>query len=86
MACEGVHGLSDFVIPGQGGWLLSRTREAIGEWLRALLARRETLPAMGRVAAQSVRPYAQAEFQARWRETLADAVRGHVPRAVPGSA
>ena len=81
MACEGVHGLSDFVLPGQGGWLLPRTREAIGEWLRDVLAVRETLPAMGRVAAQAVRPYAPAEFQARWREALADVVRDHVPQA-----
>jgi glycosyltransferase involved in cell wall biosynthesis len=79
MACEGVHGLEDFVVDDVNGWRIARSHHAVVAWLRRVLDERAALGRMGQAAADAVRPYATPAFQARWRDLfasmLADAAR-----------
>lgn len=86
MACEGVHGLAEFVVHGRGGWLVARTHAAILGWLKQVLANPAALPDMGRVAAQAVRPYGRERFQELWRELLGEAAGDRLPQPAPESA
>jgi glycosyltransferase involved in cell wall biosynthesis len=86
MVCGGVHGLEDLVVDGRNGWVVARDPGAIATWLMRALDDRATLPAMGRAAAESMRPYAPEGFQARWLQTVAAVLRGDDPRATPEAA
>ncbi len=86
MVCEGVHGLEEFVVDGKNGWILPRSQAAVTAWLERVLAGRDALPAMGRIAAESVRPYARDVFQARWGLTVDAVLRGDAPQAMSATA
>jgi glycosyltransferase involved in cell wall biosynthesis len=81
MACEGVHGLEDFVVDGINGWRIARSHHAVVAWLRRVLDERVALARMGQEAADAVRPYATAAFQARWRDLFRTVLGADAARA-----
>jgi glycosyltransferase involved in cell wall biosynthesis len=86
MVCDGVYGSEEFVVDGHNGWSIARSHAAIVAWLARVAAARAALPAMGRAATQSMRPYARDVFQARWLQAFDAVLRGDDPRAVPDAA
>jgi glycosyltransferase involved in cell wall biosynthesis len=76
MACEGVHGLEDFVVDEVNGWRIARSHHAMVAWLRRVLDERAALPRMGGAAVDAVRSYATPAFQARWRDLFASILDG----------
>ena len=79
MACDGVHGLEEFVVDGVNGWSIARRHDAVVAWMARVVAERASLPHMGRAAMESVQPYSQQRFQARWVELVAAVMRGDDP-------
>ncbi len=86
MVCDGVHGVEEFVVDGRNGWRIARRHDAIVAWLAQVLAGRDALPAMGRAAAESMRPYARDIFQAHWARTFAAVLRGDDPQLAAEAA
>lgn len=86
MACEGVHGLEDFVVDAVNGWCIARRHHAVVAWLHRVLDERAALERMGQAAAEAVRPYATQAFQARWAELFDAVLRGEDPRSVGETA
>ncbi len=86
MVCDGVYGSEEFVVDGHNGWSIERSHDAVMTWLARVVADRAALPAMGRAAAESMRPYARDVFQARWLQAFDAVLRGDDPRALPEAA
>ena len=86
MACDGVHGLEEFVVDGVNGWSIARRHDAVVAWMARVVAERAALPHMGRAATDAVQPYAQQQFQARWVDLVIAVMRGDDPRSAVGPA
>jgi glycosyltransferase involved in cell wall biosynthesis len=71
-----VHGVEDFIQPGEHGWLVQRDAIAVRQALRQALADPGRLSAMGRAAALAAQSYSKGAFVQRWRQAYRDLESG----------
>ncbi len=82
MACDGLHGIDEFLVDGRNGWSVPRERDALATCLLRVLAERAQWPRMACAAVESAQPFARQVFQARWGD-LIDALLGDSARPSP---
>ena len=67
-----LHGVEEFAADGGTGWIVERTTESIAEAMRSALNNGTDLPRMGEAARIRASRYGLEQFQARWRELIAE--------------
>jgi glycosyltransferase involved in cell wall biosynthesis len=70
LACDGLHGIEEFVVDGHNGWSIAREPAALQAWFARLFSERAELPRMAEAALASVQPYDRRHFQARWTRLI----------------
>jgi glycosyltransferase involved in cell wall biosynthesis len=69
MVVAPLNGVEEFLVDGENGFLVERSRAGVGEGVNRLLAMNESQRrALGGRAQQDVRQYSIDAFQSRWRD------------------
>ena len=65
----GLYGVEEMIVNGVNGWQVTRDVESITKWMKDFLNERENLYRMSIAATESVSPYSNEAFIARWQLT-----------------
>lgn len=68
---RGLHGPDEFIVDGEGGWVVDRTVEAVAAGMRLVVEDPGRRAAMGRMAQAAVQRYSRETFVQRWRDVYA---------------